>query len=97
MDTRQLLASFEISIHALREEGDTTLPVYPAPMRYISIHALREEGDFRRMMMLRDHDISIHALREEGDGMITVVTDVVRDFYPRPPRGGRPQKVELRP
>ena len=34
--------------------------------------------------------ISIHALREEGDqaGAFTAVS--VRDFYPRPPRGGRP-------
>ena len=33
--------------------------------------------------------ISIHALREEGDqaGAFTAVS--VRDFYPRPPRGGR--------
>ena len=37
--------------------------------------------------------ISIHALREEGDA-----TDQARrrppcDFYPRPPRGGRPEKA----
>ena len=37
-----------------------------------------------------DYKISIHALREEGDmsGQGSFVpTD---DFYPRPPRGGRP-------
>ena len=33
-----------ISIHALREEGDATVPARDAPPR-ISIHALREEGD----------------------------------------------------
>ena len=34
--------------------------------------------------------ISIHALREEGDP--STVTKVLpsSDFYPRPPRGGRP-------
>ena len=37
-------------------------------------------------------DISIHALREEGDlsGSQFIFDD--HDFYPRPPRGGRPLK-----
>ncbi len=34
--------------------------------------------------------ISIHALREEGDSGIVVNKFDVTDFYPRPPRGGRP-------
>ena len=34
--------------------------------------------------------ISIHALREEGDRRHTLVHSVVKYFYPRPPRGGRP-------
>ena len=34
-------------------------------------------------------DISIHALREEGDIGILVGASAARDFYPRPPRGGR--------
>ena len=33
--------------------------------------------------------ISIHALREEGDGVGKMSTTICRDFYPRPPRGGR--------
>ena len=34
----------DISIHALREEGDCSC--HPCPLRFrISIHALREEGD----------------------------------------------------
>ena len=56
-----------ISIHALREEGD--LPV-PSDSRFhrISIHALREEGDaFFLAIALPPFLISIHALREEGD------------------------------
>ena len=37
-------ALFQISIHALREEGDSaTAATRPPPQ--ISIHALREEGD----------------------------------------------------
>ena len=34
--------------------------------------------------------ISIHALREEGDGVRDRGLRPLRDFYPRPPRGGRP-------
>ena len=57
---------YPISIHALREEGDT--PKMPQTARIcISIHALREEGDMcPNCMRLKAH-ISIHALREEGD------------------------------
>ena len=34
--------------------------------------------------------ISIHALREEGDQSDSVLSRYSTDFYPRPPRGGRP-------
>ena len=34
--------------------------------------------------------ISIHALREEGDRVLFFMASVSNDFYPRPPRGGRP-------
>ena len=33
--------------------------------------------------------ISIHALREEGDSVPTADGTAQRNFYPRPPRGGR--------
>ena len=35
--------------------------------------------------------ISIHALREEGDGRCSAAAGHPPDFYPRPPRGGRPK------
>ena len=56
-----------ISIHALREEGDPC-PDRPYNRTNISIHALREEGD-RTVHgdQKLGQDISIHALREEGD------------------------------
>ena len=124
-----------ISIHALREEGDSvssTLPVtmflflstpsarratvpgrLAARRRLISIHALREEGDGKAIIaaMVGEkflstpsarrateadarngtrYRISIHALREEGDEMpIYSIPGIERNFYPRPPRGGR--------
>ena len=38
--------------------------------------------------------ISIHALREEGDYSPTTPTTKPRNFYPRPPRGGRPEPID---
>ena len=62
----------DISIHALREEGDFGFPARHSHIA-ISIHALREEGD--RLipgLVLRVSIISIHALREEGDALIAL-------------------------
>ena len=56
-----------ISIHALREEGDTEHYGHKTGHRRISIHALREEGDRDRRKAAQHRYISIHALREEGD------------------------------
>ena len=55
----------------------------------ISIHALREEGDICILAIVVKSFISIHALREEGDAGRLLVYDTEKDFYPRPPRGGR--------
>ena len=80
-----------ISIHALREEGDTVRNVEGPDLGGISIHALREEGDAQvRQVVERANAISIHALREEGDFSNGHPAGAVVDFYPRPPRGGRP-------
>ena len=57
----------------------------------ISIHALREEGDLSRQKKRRQNSISIHALREEGDKPKPQQHMEQKYFYPRPPRGGRPQ------
>ena len=60
-------AADDISIHALREEGDV-LEIRVSLADFISIHALREEGDQSRpYTQSRARTISIHALREEGD------------------------------
>ena len=56
----------------------------------ISIHALREEGDRRSSKKPMGSKISIHALREEGDSSQWPGRGQFRNFYPRPPRGGRP-------
>ena len=78
-----------ISIHALREEGDSVRGKSHRASR-ISIHALREEGDRRRSATGRHiQRISIHALREEGDVLRFALRTPRLYFYPRPPRGGR--------
>ena len=61
-------AAYQISIHALREEGDAANSVVVEQVE-ISIHALREEGDLNFIGgYVLWGNISIHALREEGDG-----------------------------
>ena len=69
--TRRRALCFEIddiSIHALREEGDLGAVVKLPDEVEISIHALREEGDLDGLFGSGlDGGISIHALREEGD------------------------------
>ena len=61
----------------------------------ISIHALREEGDKRQAKAKVARTISIHALREEGDGCLRPPAEAERNFYPRPPRGGRHKVLEI--
>ena len=41
--------------------------------------------------------ISIHALREEGDKLRRRQETAKNHFYPRPPRGGRPQNYSSLP
>ena len=80
----------KISIHALREEGDSLPVSLPQLNVRISIHALREEGDPDASLILgRVIAISIHALREEGDDLGPRDRRSPSNFYPRPPRGGR--------
>ena len=45
----------------------------------------------RPLRLHRWHSISIHALREEGDEFIDFILEALSNFYPRPPRGGRPK------
>ena len=56
---------------------------------YISIHALRGEGDLFAGMFEHQQRISIHALRGEGDVQSWKSILANKDFYPRPPWGGR--------
>ena len=46
-------------------------------------------------MACRLPQISIHALREEGDAATLTLRAQIENFYPRPPRGGRPKRKIL--
>ena len=74
----------------------TLLFIVQKPKGEISIHALREEGDGRPVYGVQINVISIHALREEGDEFLQPLESSHIDFYPRPPRGGRPTRVSRR-
>ena len=129
---------FMISIHALREEGDSYQQglsrmwtnFYPRPPRggrpaqssvfessqeqFLSTPSARRatsafNGSNNHIRFLSTpsarrataswtgaragQTISIHALREEGDFVSTLFSARVHNFYPRPPRGGRPRPL----
>ena len=63
----------------------------------ISIHALREEGDRSSTTKAPTGTISIHALREEGDMAVLAECCCSTYFYPRPPRGGRRERIIFAP
>ena len=65
-------------------------PLHAKSYRAISTHALREEGDKGGTHHGIEVEISTHALREEGDPGPWKEPVGGSDFYPRPPRGGRP-------
>ena len=73
--------------------GRLSHSMFPRTAETISIHALRVEGDKIAPFVKHLHYISIHALRVEGDKSIfDRLRRRIRNFYPRPPGGGRQQK-----
>ena len=82
-----------ISIHALREEGDSRAARLRA-RNPISIHALREEGDPSsvRVLIASARFLSTPSARR-ATAATTPSSTSPGNFYPRPPRGGRPQSA----
>ena len=78
-----------ISIHALREEGDTTSTSSKTAVAYFYPRPPRGGRPYRQHGRRSSGAISIHALREEGDLVLAPEEDGHEYFYPRPPRGGR--------
>ena len=94
----------QISIHALREEGDLSASYYYTFSK-ISIHALREEGDQEQLLaeINRRRFLSTPSARRATCSPLCRLC-TPRHFYPRPPRGGRrvprtrrPQPVHFYP
>ena len=82
---------FLISIHALREEGDgSTTSTSGAFTIFLSTPSARRATCNLSLGLCSASTISIHALREEGDAELYRCRPAGEDFYPRPPRGGRP-------
>ena len=78
-----------ISIHALREEGDTAFLLFLKLLRqFLSTPSARRATE-KLAGLFVGQDISIHALREEGDDATEYEILKAYNFYPRPPRGGR--------
>ena len=79
-----------ISIHALREEGDIAAAIVePALVPFLSTPSARRATNCNNFAVASSK-ISIHALREEGDSASGSSRLRGENFYPRPPRGGRP-------
>ena len=78
-----------ISIHALREEGDTTrLSSAESKRKFLSTPSARRATQCA-MSYITTINISIHALREEGDGAAPHGKHSGRTSSPPPPGGGR--------
>ena len=89
-DLAAVMVRPDISIHSLREEGDLVPPpVVNDPAEFLSTPSARRATN-GKFSPVRYNTISIHALREEGDRDYNRSSEPQGNFYPRPPRGGRP-------
>ena len=84
---------WKISIHALREEDDFSYKDIAAHLT-ISIHALREEDDLccRGGQTEKIKFLSTPSARRTTL-TLSSSSGSCTNFYPRPPRGGRPGKI----
>ena len=84
---------FEISIHALRAEGDGEENVTEAVKRAFQSTPSVRRATFASLVHFGQDGISIHALRAEGDVVPSYAKRRRQYFNPRPPCGGRPSIV----
>ena len=80
----------EISIHALREEGDRVCFVFGKVVRiFLSTPSARRATWAERVLTIWGIFLSTPSARRATSGVQTQAATRL-DFYPRPPRGGRP-------
>ena len=84
-----------ISIHALREEGDDEVDGEMLDyFLFLSTPSARRATSYRRGIIEPPRFLSTPSARRATCGLATKWTPL-RDFYPRPPRGGRrPESVD---
>ena len=87
----------EISIHALREEGDLYGAMVGAfTMGFLSTPSARRATNSGTMLRTMLCDFYPRPPRGGRPLAVGVVVAALYNFYPRPPRGGRPfQQVPL--
>ena len=95
MSTGEADTMEKISIHALREEGDSGKMLTPGLIS-ISIHALREEGDHHGAGHLRQPE-NFNPRPPRGGRPTTGFSSTTGLYFnPRPPRGGRRSQCQRR-
>ena len=91
-----IAATGQISIHALREEGDNAYAVYDSTLQVFLSTPSARRATYVGNAVDEIKEISIHALREEGDQIRRFCVTLPLYFYPRPPRGGRRRRSRPR-
>ena len=77
-----------LSTPSARRATDNSLILHPCH-EFLSTPSARRATDLP-VDCHGSRNISIHALREEGDATRMAARARLANFYPRPPRGGRP-------
>ena len=86
-----------ISIHALREEGDLPRRLTILVVSQISIHALREEGDIPYFFYFVKRFLFLSTPSARRATWASTSSKIGgKNFYPRPPRGGRRTQFQNR-
>ena len=98
LDLVTIGADDDISIHALREEGDrpTNLPLI-LPNRFLSTPSARRATQHVGMQRKRHKDFYPRPPRGGRPWAVLPKLCTGHDFYPRPPRGGRRQAPSSSP
>ncbi len=78
-----------LSTPSARRATMVTVAAKSGLLIFLSTPSARRATGVRRLDG-KAHGISIHALREEGDPLSPARPGTRCNFYPRPPRGGRP-------
>ena len=81
--------TYEISIHALREESDKSAWTLTAGASTFQSTPSARRATHTIQITASDGKISIHALREESDRVQRASSAHKHNFNPRPPRGER--------